>query len=79
VTRLPHIGATRLQNFVATLRIHGNSPENLNLERLAIFNPWTSADELLVEFRIQQNGSRKLPEEVAASALPVPHNEEGEE
>jgi hypothetical protein len=66
--KLPHPSATRLQNFVATLRRHGNEPEDLDLARLAHFNPWTSADELLVEFRLQANGSRKLPEEVAAFA-----------
>jgi site-specific DNA-cytosine methylase len=76
---LPHPRATRLQNFVATLRLHGNEPDNLNLETLARFNPWTSADELLVEFRLQQNGTRKLPEEVAAQAPPgVPVTEEEE-
>jgi hypothetical protein len=72
---LPHPRATRLQNFVATLLRHGNTPENLNLERLADFNKWTSADELLVEFRLQQNGTRKLPEEVAVHAGPIPTEE----
>jgi hypothetical protein len=72
---LPHPRATRLQNFVATLLRHGNTPENLNLERLADFNKWTSADELLVEFRLQQNGTRKLPEEVAVHARPIPTEE----
>jgi hypothetical protein len=67
MTDFPRIGATRLQNFVGTLLRHGNTPENLNLDRLASHNPWTSADELLVEFRLQQNGSRKLPEEIAAT------------
>jgi hypothetical protein len=76
---LPHPRATRLQNFVATLLRHGNTPENLNLERLADFNKWTSADELLVEFRLQQNGTRKLPEEVAVHAQPIPTEEEIEE
>jgi hypothetical protein len=69
---LPHPKATRLQNFVATLLRHDNTPENLNLERLADFNKWTSADELLVEFHLQQNGKRKLPEEVAVHAGPIP-------
>jgi hypothetical protein len=76
---LPHPRATRLQNFVATLLRHGNTPENLNLERLADFNKWTSADELLVEFRLQQNGTRKLPEEVAVHARPIPTEEEHDE
>ena len=62
---------TRLQKFVWTMRKHGNSPANLNLETLAKFNAWTSADELLVEFHLQENGNRKLPEEVAAHAPPV--------
>ena len=65
---LPNPAKSRLQNLVATMRLHGNEPENLDLERLASFNTWTSADELLVEFRLQQNGTRKLPEEVAAGA-----------
>jgi hypothetical protein len=76
---LPHPRATRLQNFVATLLRHGNTPENLDLERLADFNKWTSADELLVEFRLQQNGTRKLPEEVAVHARPIPTEEEHDE
>jgi hypothetical protein len=76
---MPHPRATRLQNFVATLLRHGNTPENLNLERLADFNKWTSADELLVEFRLQQNGTRKLPEEVAVHARPIPTEEEHDE
>jgi hypothetical protein len=72
MTPLPHPDATRLQNFVATLLNHGNTPENLNLDRLAQFNTWTSADELLIEFRLQQNGSRKLPEEaMALSSIPT--------
>lgn len=71
MTPLPHPRATRLQNFVATLRLHGNGPDNLNLETLAKFNSWTSADELLVEFHLQENGSRKLPEERAAANPPV--------
>lgn len=77
--KLPSPKATRLQNFVATLRKHGNEADDLNLEVLALHNPWTSADELLVEFRLQQNGARKLPEEVAASAPPLAISEEEEE
>lgn len=76
---LPNARATRLQNFVATLLKHGNSPLNLDLARLAQFNPWTSADELLVEFHLQQNGARKLPEEAAVGAVQIPHAEEDEE
>ena len=76
--RLPHPSATRLQNFVATLRLHGNEPESLDLDRLARFNPWTDAEQLLVEFKLQQNGTRKLPEEVAASAPAAITSEEEE-
>ena len=76
---LPQPGASRLQNFVATMRLHGNEIENLDLQTLAKFNPWTSADELMVEFRLQQNGTRKLPEEVAANAPPIPERKEDEE
>lgn len=54
---------------------HGNTPANLNIAVLAKHNSWTSADEILAEFKIQQNGSRKLPEEVAAFA-PVPSTAE---
>jgi hypothetical protein len=72
VNRLPRPGASELENLVATLLLAGNTPENLNLETIAKgrrFGP----DELLVEFRLQQNGQRKLPEEVAAnSTKPVP-------
>jgi hypothetical protein len=57
---LPNPANTRLQNFVATLRLNGNTPDNLNLGVLASFNKWTSADELLVEFHLQENGARKL-------------------
>lgn len=67
---------TRLQKLVWTMRKHGNEPETLNLAVIAEHNSWTSADELLVEFRLQQNGSRKLPEEVFASApKPTPAEE----
>jgi hypothetical protein len=79
MTAIPNPRATRLQNFVATMRKHGNEPDNLSLETLARFNPWTSADELLVEFKLQQNGTRKLPEEAAANApqsVPVTEVEE---
>lgn len=79
MTAPPSPQATRLQNLVATLRLHGNEPENLNLQTLARFNRWTSADELLVEFKIQQNGSRKLPEEISASCPPAPNLQETEE
>jgi hypothetical protein len=75
---LPDPRASRLQNFVATMMRHGNTPANLNLETLAKFNPWTTADELLVEFKIQQNGSRKLPEEVAVTSLAVTQIEDEE-
>jgi hypothetical protein len=79
MTAAPPREWSRLQKFVWTLRLHGNEPENLDLQTLARFNPWTSADELLVEFRLQQNGTRKLPEEVAAQAPPgVPVTEEEE-
>jgi hypothetical protein len=43
---LPNPANTRLQNFVATLLKHGNTPDNLNLGVLASFNKWTSTDEL---------------------------------
>lgn len=79
MNHLPHPGASRIQNFVATLRLAGHGPDNLDLTQLARFNPWTSADELLVEFRLQENGSRKLPEEAAASAPPAIEREEDEE
>lgn len=63
---------TRLQKLVWTMRKHGNEPETLNLEVIAEHNSWTSADELLVEFRLQH----KLPEEVFASApKPTPAEE----
>ena len=62
---------TRLQNLVATMRLHGNEIENLNIECLAAFNPWTTAEAIVAEFRLQQNGSRKLPEEVAAACPPI--------
>ena len=75
----PQPGASRLQNLVGTMLKHGNTPANLNLERLAEHNRWTSADELLVEFKIQQNGTRKLPEEVAATSPPIPERKEDEE
>jgi hypothetical protein len=65
---------TYLQKLVWTMRKHGNEVEQLNLEVLARGKPF-SADELLVEFRLQQNGSRKLPEEKAASCPPVPIEE----
>ena len=78
MTPLPHPSATRLQNFVCTMLLHGNTPENVNLEVLASHNTWTSADELLVEFRLQQNGSRKLPEEVAVQ-VSVPTIDDGGE
>ena len=77
MTDFPRIGATRLQNFVGCMLKHGNTPENLDLERLASHNTWTSADELLVEFRLQQNGSRKLPEEIA-STVPTITDDIGE-
>jgi hypothetical protein len=70
---------TRLQKFVWTMRQHGNEPDDLNLETLARHNPWTSADELLAEFQIQQNGSRHLPEERASLATPSTDIEEVEE
>lgn len=76
---LPDPRNSRLQNMVATLRAHGNEPENLDLDTLARFNPWTSADELLAEFKIQQNGRRKLPEEAAVGSVPIPQAEEVEE
>lgn len=75
----PHPTCTRLQNLVATMLLHGNTPDNLNIERLASFNKWTSAADILAEFKIQQNGSRKLPEEVAVAAPPIPASEEVEE
>jgi len=71
--KAPPSSYNRLQKLVFTMRQHGNEVEDINLETLARFNPWTSADELLVEFRLQQNGQRRLPEEVAAnSTKPVP-------
>jgi hypothetical protein len=76
---LPNPANTRLQNFVATLLKHGNTPDNLNLGVLASFNKWTSADEPLVEFHLQENGARRLPEEVAAAAPAVVKAEEIEE
>jgi hypothetical protein len=71
----PHPSCTKLQNFVATMLAHGNAPESLDLNQLAKFNTWTTADELLVEFRIQQNGTRKLPEEVAVSSPAIPETQ----
>lgn len=65
-----------LTNFVRTLLISGNTPDNLDLDRLAQFNTWTDADQILVEFKIQQNGTRKLPEEAASvSVMPAPVEE----
>jgi hypothetical protein len=72
------INGTRLQNFDSTMRLHGNEAENLDLQTLARFNPWTSADALLAEFRIQENGARKLPEEISAMT-PSPVVQEDEE
>jgi hypothetical protein len=65
--KLPRPGAPYLENLVATMLLHGNSPEHLDLAVLAQGKPF-GADELLVEFKIQQNGKRKLPEEEAAFA-----------
>lgn len=76
--KLPRPGASYLENLVATLLLHGNTPDELNLERISKDKPF-GPDELLVEFKIQQNGTRKLPEEVAASAPPVIQTEEVEE
>lgn len=76
---LPNPKATRLHNLVATLRLHGNEADNLDLATLAKHNAWTTADELLVEFRLQENGSRKLPEEISASAPPAQTQGEDEE
>jgi len=67
MSKLPRVGATELENLVATLRLAGNSAEDLNLEMIAKgrkFGP----DELLVEFRLQENGDRRLPEETAVSS-----------
>ena len=64
----PPSSYTRLQKLVWTMRQHGNEADTLDLNRLAQFNSWTDADELLVEFKIQANGSRKLPEELAVTA-----------
>jgi hypothetical protein len=69
---------SRLQKLVWTMREHGNEAENLDLQTLARFNPWTSADALLAEFRIQENGARKLPEEISAMT-PSPVVQEDEE
>lgn len=68
-----------LSNFVKTLLDNGNTPDSLNIERLAKFNTWTSADEIRAEFYLQQNGSRKLAEEIAASCRPSVSVEENEE
>lgn len=77
--RAPPANWNRLQKMVWTMREHGNEAEHLNLETLASHNRWTTADELLAEFRLQENGSRKLPEEAAASCPPAPTTEEIEE
>lgn len=76
--KLPIPGASYLENLVATMRMHGNEAENLDLERLAIGKPF-GPDELLVEFKIQKNGDDRLPEEVAVSkpkSIPVEEPEE---
>ena len=66
----PHPQCSRLENLVATLRNHGNTAETVKLDVLAQHNKWTSADQLWVEFKRQERG--QLPEEVAASAQPIP-------
>ena len=75
MTDLPNPKATRLQNLVWTMRSHGNELDNLNIECLASFNKWTTAEAIVAEFRLQQNGSRKLPEEIAAGC-PITSEEE---
>ena len=70
---------SRLQKLVWTMRQHGNEADNLDLETLARHNPWTDADQLLVEFKIQKNGSARLPEEIAVtSPQPKPAEEHDE-
>lgn len=76
---LPHPRATRLQNFVWTLRNHGNEIEDLNVPVLLSHNIWLTEDALREEWAIQQNGTRKLPEEVAAAARPAITQEEVDE
>ena len=71
-TDAPPANWTRLQKLVWTMRKHGNEAGDLNLEVLARHNKWTSADELMVEFAIQRNGSNKLPEEAAVSCETIP-------
>jgi hypothetical protein len=47
---LPSPQATRLQNLVATLLLHGNAKHSVKLDVLAKFNkPWT-AEEIGDEF-----------------------------
>jgi hypothetical protein len=39
----------------------------------------TSVDDVVDALNIAENGSRRLPEEIASPAKPIPQNEEGEE
>ena len=38
-----------------------------------------STDDIETALNIAENGSRRLPEETAVTAKPIPQNEEGEE
>jgi hypothetical protein len=74
----PHPSCSKLQNFVATMR-RDVKLDRAKCEELAKHNPWTTADDILAEERIQANGSRKLPEEVAVTAPPIPETQGEEE
>jgi hypothetical protein len=74
----PHPSCTKLQNFVATARRHVTL-DRAKCEQLAAHNPWTTADDIMAEERIQANGSNKLPEEVAVSSPAIPETQGEEE
>jgi len=52
--------------------------KQMNFERWAITYR-CSPEQVETALKIAQNGSRKLPEEISASAPPVPSNAEDEE
>lgn len=60
---LPHPGATRLQNLVATMLMHGNAKHELKLDVLAAHNrPWTK-EEIGDEFDRQATPLSLRPRE----------------
>lgn len=69
---------SRLQKWVWMLRKYEVEVTDRYLEKFVAHNPWTDADSIRAELLLQQNGKRKLPEEVAA-ASPVITQEEIEE